>query len=80
MFCNWIQKNIEDWRNCVIVSPDEGATKRGTSIANDLNLDFALINNRKSKHNTNGHHKPNKKSPKKKRRMSSQSSRYKDTN
>ena len=46
LFCEWIKKNIENWSECVIVAPDEGACKRCTAIANDLNLDFALINNR----------------------------------
>ena len=31
------------------MAPDEGAVKRCTSLANDLNLDFALITNRKPK-------------------------------
>ena len=38
LFCEWIKKNIEDWQSYVIVAPDEGSTKRGTLIANDLNL------------------------------------------
>ncbi len=33
-----------------MVSPDEGSAKRCTSVANDLNLEFALINNRKDAH------------------------------
>ena len=46
LFCEWIKKNIENWSECVIVAPDEGGCKRCTTIANALNLDFALINNR----------------------------------
>ena len=49
LFCEWIRKNIKDWQECVVVAPDEGSVKRCTSVANDLNLDFALITNRKSK-------------------------------
>lgn len=39
----WIQKNISEWKNSVIVSPDAGGAKRVTSIADKLNVDFALI-------------------------------------
>jgi hypothetical protein len=49
LFCDWIKANIKDWQECVVVAPDEGSVKRCTSVANDLNLDFALITNRKSK-------------------------------
>ena len=49
LFCEWIRKNIKDWQECVVVAPDEGSVKRCTSVANDLNLDFALITNRKPK-------------------------------
>ena len=45
-FCEWIKKNIPEWQNCIVVSPDEGAVKRAVSVANDLSLDFALIHNR----------------------------------
>ncbi len=51
-FCEWIKKNIPHWEECIVVSPDEGGVKRSVSVANDLNLDFALIHNR---------NKPNKK-------------------
>ena len=46
MFCEWIKRNVPNWEDCVVVSPDEGGTKRSVSIANDLQLDFALIHNR----------------------------------
>ena len=39
----WIQENIAEWKNSVIVSPDAGGAKRVTSIADKLNVDFALI-------------------------------------
>lgn len=60
----WIKENIEDWKECVIVSPDAGGAKRlvchypalvitshtlpftsyrVTSIADRLNVGFALI-------------------------------------
>lgn len=39
----WIKENITDWSNSVIVSPDAGGAKRVTSLADNLNVDFALI-------------------------------------
>ena len=39
----WIKEHISDWRSCTIVSPDAGGVKRATSIADRLNVDFALI-------------------------------------
>jgi len=39
----WIKENIENWRECVIVSPDAGGAKRVVSIADRLNVNFALI-------------------------------------
>lgn len=40
---SYIKQNIPDWRKAVIVSPDAGGAKRATSVASNLNLDFALI-------------------------------------
>lgn len=62
----WIRDHISDWKNCVIVSPDAGGTKRlfnvnirtlhrnllfnrVTSIADNLNVEFALIHKEVSK-------------------------------
>ncbi|KAF8863986.1 phosphoribosyl pyrophosphokinase [Acephala macrosclerotiorum] len=39
----YIQTKIPDFRDAVIVSPDAGGAKRATAIADDLNMDFALI-------------------------------------
>lgn len=39
----YIQHNIPDYRNAVIVSPDAGGAKRATAIADSLGLQFALI-------------------------------------
>ena len=64
MFCEWIKKNIPNWKDFVVVAPDEGSTKRCTSVANDLNLEFAMINNRKpkGKGGKNHHRRKRKKS------------------
>jgi ribose-phosphate pyrophosphokinase len=39
----YIQQNIPDFKEAVIVSPDAGGAKRATAIADELNMDFALI-------------------------------------
>ena len=41
----WIKESISEWRSCTIVSPDAGGAERATSIADRLNVDFALIHN-----------------------------------
>lgn len=52
LFCTWIRRNIPNWQHCVVVSPDEGGAKRSVSIANDLDLEFAMIHNRIKKSDT----------------------------
>ncbi|XP_074601970.1 phosphoribosyl pyrophosphate synthetase isoform X2 [Brevipalpus obovatus] len=47
----WIKENIPEWEKCVIVSPDAGGAKRVTSIADRLNVDFALIHKERKKAN-----------------------------
>ncbi|KIX03224.1 uncharacterized protein Z518_06776 [Rhinocladiella mackenziei CBS 650.93] len=39
----YIQQNIPDYKNGVIVSPDAGGAKRATAIADSLGIEFALI-------------------------------------
>jgi ribose-phosphate pyrophosphokinase len=39
----YIQQNIPDYKDAVIVSPDAGGAKRATAIADNLGMDFALI-------------------------------------
>ncbi|KAH9907408.1 phosphoribosyl pyrophosphokinase [Xylariomycetidae sp. FL2044] len=39
----YIQSNIPDYKEAVIVSPDAGGAKRATAIADSLGMDFALI-------------------------------------
>ncbi|KAH7309570.1 ribose-phosphate pyrophosphokinase [Stachybotrys elegans] len=46
----WISENL-DVGNCVIVSPDAGGAKRATSIADRLNIAFALIHKERSRPN-----------------------------
>lgn len=40
---NWITSSIEDYKNCIIVSPDAGGTLRVTKIADKLGVNFAII-------------------------------------
>uniref|UniRef100_A0A2K6LXG2 ribose-phosphate diphosphokinase n=1 Tax=Rhinopithecus bieti TaxID=61621 RepID=A0A2K6LXG2_RHIBE len=47
----WIRENIAEWKNCIIVSPDAGGAKRVTSIADRLNVEFALIHKERKKVN-----------------------------
>ncbi|RFU28232.1 hypothetical protein B7463_g8119, partial [Scytalidium lignicola] len=46
----WIRENL-DVKNCVIVSPDAGGAKRATSIADRLDLGFALIHKERARPN-----------------------------
>jgi len=46
----WIRENLEVGE-CVVVSPDAGGAKRATSIADRLNLDFALIHKERARPN-----------------------------
>lgn len=39
----YIQRDIPDFMNCVVVSPDAGGAKRATAIADALQMPFALI-------------------------------------
>ncbi|CCU75486.1 unnamed protein product [Blumeria hordei] len=39
----YLQQKIPEYHGAVIVSPDAGGAKRATSIADDLNMEFALI-------------------------------------
>ncbi len=40
---HYIRTKIPDYKDAVIVSPDAGGAKRATAIADDLNMEFALI-------------------------------------
>ncbi|KAI9091505.1 ribose-phosphate pyrophosphokinase [Phlyctochytrium arcticum] len=47
----YIRDQIADYKNAVIVSPDAGGAKRATSIADKLDLEFALIHKERKKAN-----------------------------
>lgn len=43
ILAKWIRKEIQDWRNAVIVSKNPGGTKRVTSLADSLKLSFGIV-------------------------------------
>lgn len=47
----YIKENIPNWTSSCIVSPDAGGAKRVTSIADQLNVDFALIHKERKRAN-----------------------------
>ncbi|CAI2347705.1 unnamed protein product [Caenorhabditis sp. 36 PRJEB53466] len=47
----YIKESIPNWQSSVIVSPDAGGAKRVTSIADRLNVDFALIHKERKRAN-----------------------------
>ncbi|GMR44700.1 hypothetical protein PMAYCL1PPCAC_14896, partial [Pristionchus mayeri] len=47
----YIKDSIPNWQHAVIVSPGAGAAKRVTSIADRLNVDFALIHKERKRVN-----------------------------
>ena len=47
----YIQEHIPNWQSSCIVSPDAGGAKRVTSIADRLNVDFALIHKERKRAN-----------------------------
>ncbi|KAI9272452.1 phosphoribosyltransferase-like protein [Sporodiniella umbellata] len=46
---SYIRLSIPDYQNAIIVSPDAGGAKRGTSIAEKLFMDFALVHKERPK-------------------------------
>lgn len=47
----WIKENIPEWETSVMVSPDAGGVKRMTSIADRLDIDFAIIHKERQRAN-----------------------------
>ena len=50
-FAKYITTEIPNYKRAVIVSPDAGGAKRVTSLADRLNVDFALIHKERKKAN-----------------------------
>uniref|UniRef100_A0A914E5R9 ribose-phosphate diphosphokinase n=1 Tax=Acrobeloides nanus TaxID=290746 RepID=A0A914E5R9_9BILA len=47
----YIQDNIDNWKEAVIVSPDAGGTKRVSKIADRLKVNFAIIHKERKQAN-----------------------------
>jgi ribose-phosphate pyrophosphokinase len=43
LIARWIMRNVPGWRGAVVVSKNAGGTKRVTSLADSLKLNFALV-------------------------------------
>ena len=51
LFGHWIRKNIVNYKECVVMCPDEIGVKRIIMIADNLDVDYATLNSRR-KHRT----------------------------
>ncbi|KAI0046924.1 phosphoribosyl pyrophosphokinase [Auriscalpium vulgare] len=47
LMISYIKRNIEGWKNGIVVSPDAGGAKRVTAIADKLGLEFALFHRKR---------------------------------
>ncbi|RDA92191.1 hypothetical protein CP533_5617 [Ophiocordyceps camponoti-saundersi (nom. inval.)] len=43
IIAKWIRANVPDWREAVVVSKNAGGTKRATSLADALKLNFGMV-------------------------------------
>ena len=43
MLARWIRSNVPDWQEAVVVSKNPGGTKRATSLADALKLNFGMV-------------------------------------
>ena len=50
----WIKTNVAGWKEAVVVSKNPGGTKRVTSLADALKLNFALVTTERRRTNGNG--------------------------
>lgn len=49
LMISYIKRNIEGWRDGIVVSPDAGGAKRVTAIADKLGVEFALIHRQRAR-------------------------------
>ncbi|TFY82239.1 hypothetical protein EWM64_g1780 [Hericium alpestre] len=47
LMLSYIRRNIEGWKDAIIVSPDAGGAKRVTALADKLGLDFAIFHRKR---------------------------------
>jgi ribose-phosphate pyrophosphokinase len=43
LIAKWIRRNVRDWKEAVVVSKNAGGTKRVTSLADALKLNFGIV-------------------------------------
>jgi ribose-phosphate pyrophosphokinase len=43
IIAKWIRRNVQNWRDAVVVSKNAGGTKRVTSLADALKLNFGMV-------------------------------------
>lgn len=53
LIARWIMSNIPGWKEAVVVSKNAGGTKRVTSLADALKLNFAIVSTDKVRHQQN---------------------------
>ncbi|KAI9816305.1 MAG: hypothetical protein M1827_001907 [Pycnora praestabilis] len=54
LIARWIRNNIPNWREAVVVSKNPGGTKRVTSLADALKLNFGIVTTDRKRPNMNG--------------------------
>ena len=54
LIARWIRNHVQGWQEAVVVSKNPGGTKRVTSLADALRLNFALVTTERRKTDTNG--------------------------
>lgn len=53
IIARWIRSNVHNWREAVVVSKNAGGTKRVTSLADALKLNFGMVTTEKKKRGAN---------------------------
>jgi len=53
LIARWIRNNVYNWREAVVVSKNAGGTKRVTSLADALKLNFGMVTTEKKKRGAN---------------------------
>ncbi|KAK2060160.1 ribose-phosphate diphosphokinase [Colletotrichum caudatum] len=53
LIARWIRHNVPNWKEAVVVSKNAGGTKRVTSLADALKLNFGMVTTEKNRKGTN---------------------------
>ena len=54
LIARWIQQNVRNWRQGVVVSKNAGGSKRVTSLADTLKLNFGIVTTDRMRHRSGG--------------------------